>query len=246
MWRHFPWLAGLTLAPLLFGSVNPDGQAVVGLLVGVSLLLLASRSAPVTPASGALKLLWMLPACLAVTLVPLPATVIHWLSPETGALATAFPTSGATFLPFSLSPAASWQRIWELGILVAAAMAARLAARETGFPTWLVRFLAAAVLFEVLADVWYRMDGQRSILGYWNISWGKGAGTFANRNHFANWIIVACMVLIGPVIRELHPLRGARPDRASPSPMGRFDKLLVLVAVVAGIVAAIASASRGG
>jgi hypothetical protein len=80
MARHIPWLVGLVLAPLLFGSVNPEGQAVVGLGVGLSLLLLIDDGTPLsrTDFIGGSVLVFVLVAGI----IPLPAGWVALLSPE--------------------------------------------------------------------------------------------------------------------------------------------------------------------
>src|SRR5688500_262062 len=96
-WRHFPWLLGLGLAPLLGGSVGLEGKAVVGLLFGISLFLLAlhvggrGEISPVTPS----LLRWGVLVCIILALVPLPRNWIEILSPQHAALVTAFPVHAA-------------------------------------------------------------------------------------------------------------------------------------------------------
>ena len=91
-WRHFPWLLGLMLSPLLFGAVNADGQAAVGALIGLSFFLLAPRLAS-PPGPTRTRPTWTLVMIALVFLpfIPLPIGIIHWIAPQKAALALAFP-----------------------------------------------------------------------------------------------------------------------------------------------------------
>jgi hypothetical protein len=174
---------------------------------------------------------------------------VSLLSPWRAALAGEFPIEPGQlpkWLPLTVSPAGTVQRLWELSLAIAICILARQAARTPGFGSRLAQFLGAAVLLLIASDIWYRLNGRRSILGVWEISWGTGAGTFANPNHFANWVCVAVLFLMGGVLRAVRPLQSAR---AQPLPAAQRDWAggLVLLAIgVGGLVAAVASGSRGG
>ena len=94
MWRHHPWLLGLLLAPLYFGSVTAEGQVLTATLCCTSLLLLVGRLE--NPSSG---LAWgwiaLVGAALLLPIIPLPASLVGLLSPHRLALARAFPPTMA-------------------------------------------------------------------------------------------------------------------------------------------------------
>ncbi|HVY71217.1 MAG TPA: hypothetical protein VHH73_14895, partial [Verrucomicrobiae bacterium] len=166
MARHIPWLVGLVLAPLLFGSVNPEGQAVVGLCAGLSLLLLIGDGAPVSRADmigGGLLVL-----VLVVGIIPLPASVVAALSPERVAFAAKFPVEAGVpqkWLTLSLSPSGSMQRLWELSLVLAFFFLARRAAAERRFAKFFSLVVAVGVLLLAASDAWYRLTGRRNVLG---------------------------------------------------------------------------------
>src|SRR5437660_11617764 len=49
LWRHYPWLLALFVAPFLFGSITVEGQAVLGFLLAISALLLANQTSALEP-----------------------------------------------------------------------------------------------------------------------------------------------------------------------------------------------------
>ena len=245
-WRHLPWISAVALAPILHGSVTPGGQAVVGLLMGISWLLLAAEAdaRASRPRVSILRALWIL--LLLFPLLPLPPSIVGWLQPGTLEIWNAFPIDAQApvrWLPLSLSPAASWQRLWELALVVSSFFLARRASAASGVPRTLVIALASALLALAAADVWLRLHGHRNILGIWRVTSDHAAGTFANRNHFANWIFVVCLFLFGAVVRALLPLKTVRRSESRPQAEPTFGGL-ILAASLPAFVCAIASGSR--
>jgi hypothetical protein len=91
LWRHYPWLIGLLLAPLLYGSATPEGQCIVGLLLATSLLLLSREiGRGVHPAAPAL-LRWLGLFLLLLPIIPLPAGLVGLVDGERLVLARRFP-----------------------------------------------------------------------------------------------------------------------------------------------------------
>lgn len=246
-WRHYPWLLGLLLAPLLFGSVNPDGQAVVGFFFATSLLLLGGQTAGSHDSGW--WWIWLCAGLLVLPLLPLPTSIVALISPHRVALDRAFPVEighPAAWLTLTISPAGTVQRLWELSLLIAGFSLARIAAQSEKFPHLLALMLGLGLALLAASDVWYRLDGQRSVLGWWQISWGKGAGTFANRNHFADWIYVAFTFVLGWIVRQQFPLQSARL-RPLVRPVRVAGEAICLgLALTFGLVMAVASGSRGG
>ena len=90
-WRHIPWLAALVLAPLMLGSVRSEAQAILGLLVGLSLFLLAQEAGANQSRVLPAWLLWLTMVALVLPLIPFPQSWIAKLSPERALLAREFP-----------------------------------------------------------------------------------------------------------------------------------------------------------
>ncbi|MEW6305543.1 MAG: O-antigen ligase family protein [Verrucomicrobiota bacterium] len=248
LWRQYPWLLGLCLAPILYGSVTAEGKAVVGLLLGVSLLLLAldmEVAAPVVPKRWA----WLCAVLLVLPLVPLPSPVVGLLNPKALELVREFPVEqgrAPSWLCLSVSPAGTAERLWEVLLLIACFGLARHAAALPGFARLFAMAIGATVFLLAASDVWYRLDGQRVILGIWQPSWGKGAGTFANRNHFANWMNVATLFAFGWLLRNYRPLHAARGASLPPECRSRVDVLFLVATFLFGLLMTVASGSRGG
>ena len=246
---YLPWLLALGIAPLWFGSGQADGQAAVGLLMALSLGLLGSKIGP-GPAPILSAWLWMLGlGLLILPLLPLPIGLVGILSPTRASLAKAFPVELGTvpaFIPLSVSTSGTVQRLWELSLVAASFLVGRQAGRSGTALPWLAGVLALSVVCLVGSDLWYRWDGRRSILGIWNVSWGKGEGTFANPNHFANWIYTATLFLLGGVFRGLWPFQSARLHALPRRRRSIASALVLAVMIIAGWVMAVASGSRGG
>ncbi len=240
-------MLGLLLAPLLFGSVNPDGQAVVGVLFAASLLLLGRE---IGGANGSVsRLTWFAAVVLVLPLLPLPVELVELLSPQRAALDHAFPLElGApgAWLTLTISPAGSIQRLWELSLVIACFSLARTAAHSEKFPRHLAMVAGLGLGLLAASDVWYRLDGQRSVLGLWHISWGKGAGTFANRNHFADWIYVTLLFSFGWIVRQQFPLQSARAQPLFRDRRFSVGSVLFGLTLAFGLVMAVACGSRGG
>ena len=248
-WKLFPFLAGLALAPVLFGSVNPPQQAIVGALFASSLLVLIFELGRCSPAHPAISTGWwiVLLCGLILPLLPLPAAVVSVLSPERLALARTFTLSAnepAKYLTLSLAPAATIQRVWELALLAVCFCLSRFAAR-VGADRALAMTLSAALLALAASDVWYRFYGRGKLLGIWPDPARHAAGTFANRNHFAGWIFVAALFVLGWMAQ--HTLRAAEVEENSVQKEPRFwgGWIFGAVAVALGTFMAILSGSRG-
>jgi len=156
MWRHYPWLIGLLLAPLLFGSVNPEGQAVVGIFFSLSFLLLAGEFGPRGGRSRVSWWKWIAIGLLSLPLLPMPIGVVEWISPQRAELAKMFPVEpGGTagWVTLTVSVANTVQRLWELMLLIAAFCLARHASRHPAFPRLFVGFVSFALLLLAASDV---------------------------------------------------------------------------------------------
>ncbi|HYE33197.1 MAG TPA: O-antigen ligase family protein [Methylomirabilota bacterium] len=246
-WRLGPWLLGLGLAPFLFGSVNPEHQALLGLIFGIGLLLVAREM------GGGFGSPWLRAAAwtfgflaLALPLIPLPISWVEWLSPERARLARDFAVEGrgTDWAPLSISLTSTVRRAWEVALVVLSFTFARFGASRSRIDRPLAATLAWTALLLAATDIWYRVGGSGKLLGVWVDSAGHAAGTFANRNHFANWLIVASLFLLGPIWRAFAIHSHGPEDERISAPRLRGG----LIAACAGvaIVVATLTGSRGG
>ena len=248
MWRHHPWLLGLLLAPLYFGSVTAVGQVLTATLCCTSLLLLVGRLE--NPSSG-LSWGWiaLIGTALLLPIIPLPTSLVGVLSPNRLALARAFPVDGETLpatLTLTLSPAATLARLWHLLLAATVFCLARAAAREPEGARTLTLYLAFTLCLLASQEVWRRVTGDSLLFKAEYIPVNRGASTFADRNHFAGWIAAASLFVLGWVLRAWQPLQSARGFRPGASLGGRGDSVFVLVCAAGGLAAAVYSGSRGG
>lgn len=242
-------MLALFLAPFFVGLTRPEGQALAGLLIGISLLCLATeRGAGLRPACPAM-VRWASAGLFVLYLAPWPAELLALIQPERVALARAFPVAAGVeprWLPLTLSPANTRQRMWELALMLSVVVLARHACRQDGFARGLALLAGLTVGLLFVSDVWYRATGRQAILGLWPVTWGTGAGTFANQNHFANWIYMACLFIFGWFLRQLHPLRASRLPSGMAATRRAGDAVFLGVALALGLGIGLASGSRAG
>ena len=248
MWRHHPWFLALLLAPLLYGATTSTGQIIAAALCCTSLLLLAGRLE--NPTSG-LHRGWIVLLAIAflLPLVPLPASVVGFLSPPRLALAKAFPIDSETapaFLTLSLSPAYTAARLWTLLLGLTFFCLARAAAREPDAARHLTLYLGLALCLVAGSEALRRAHFPNLLPDVWEIEPKRGAGTFPSRNHFAGWIVAASLFALGAILRAWFPLQSARGPAAAANLRSRPDSLFVLVSVVFALALAILSGSRSG
>ena len=250
-WRRLPWLLGLAVSPLLFGCVTADGQATLGLLFGFSLLLharasVAPREVAVLPRGGG----WVLLAVLLLPLLPMPAVLVRMVDPTRFGLAESFPAAegGApAWIPLTLSSAATWQRIWELAITVSAFVLGRQCGRARRGGAELVAAVAGGLFCLAWSDVWLRGSVHDSLLGLWRpSSMGAAAGTFANRNHFADWLYVGSLFIFGWLVRRQWPLQSARTEPLPPEKGAWWRSAGLLALIVFALTMGVMCGSRGG
>jgi hypothetical protein len=249
LWRHYPWLGGLLLAPFAFGCVTIEGQVVVALLFGASLFLLAPELKRMSAGGCPPWWCWLALLLLVMPLIPLPVGLTELLSPERVRLARAFPVFSEQtpfWLSPTVSPAHTIQRLWEISLVIAGFALARHAATHPRFPQLLAWGIAGALVLLTVSDAWLRRTGGQSVLGIWPITWGQPGGTFASRNHFANWLYVGILFSLGSVLRASQPLHAARSPHCPLPHRSGLQAALLLVAVVSALVAGVASGSRGG
>jgi hypothetical protein len=236
----------LVLAPVMFGSVTTEAQGALGILLGLSLLCFARTwllGSDIFPR----WVLWLFASGIILSLVPLPLGLLQVISPAKAALARQFPlTADDAWAPVTLSSALTLRWLWQFTLLALAFTLTRQAMRQGNRPYWLLTALVLAVLVEVGAEWFFKGATNKVVLGIWPVRWGNSGGTFANRNHFACWIMIATVVLLAGAMRFLKPLRSSRPeDLRAPSKRQGLGVLLLVVAALA-VTFALMSGSRSG
>jgi hypothetical protein len=248
-WKLAPWLLGIGLSPILFGAVNSLEQAIIGTLFGVSLLFLIFELRGNGLQQRTVSFGWGVLFCLGIVipLIPLPVELIQILSPERVRLARQFPAvSGELpgYLTLTISPAATLRRVWEISLLIACFCLARYAGRKR-VDRALSLTLCASLLILSASDIWYRVWGHRKLLGIWPDSANHAAGTFANRNHFADWIYVASLFLLGWLFGKCSFESQSESPKKTRFSIG-FEIVLCASAVSLPLFMAVYSGSRAG
>jgi hypothetical protein len=91
----------------------------------------------------------------------------------------------AGLIPPTLSTTASFQRLADVALIVAAFWLARRGGSQPGITKWLVLSLTISLGLLAASEVWFKLGGQSYLLGFLPDRSGHAAGTFPNRNHFA-------------------------------------------------------------
>jgi O-antigen ligase len=238
--------ASLAVAVLLLGGVDPVQWEWVA--VGISLacvLALTVRSRrsgdpmPMELGMLAALLLWML-----LQMVPLPPAVVMVLSParwENAQAARAFlGLPAGAWLPLSVAPAATFERL----LYVIPVMAAFVAAREMGRwwigrKLWIVATPVIAVaLIESLMGLMQLTSAQAASGAAQTVS-----GTYVNRNHFAGLLELSLPLVAMWTVFLWERRRSKRDFPATGVALQTSILLGVATCVLAGVIA---SLSRGG
>ncbi len=142
-----------------------------------------------------------------IQLLPLPESVLAWISPAASAVTdrVTLTPRAVGWSPISVSPPAT---AWACGLLTANVVlfvAARTVFTNGGVRVavrsvaWLGILSGALALAQTATDT-------RAIYWWW-IPYSDGAepfGTFVNRNHFATWVVMATPACFGYVVARLY------------------------------------------
>jgi len=189
---------------------------------------------------------------IALQLVPLPAAIVHIVSPHAAAFREQFTLSApGAWMPLTIDRAST---LWALAVVagVAIVFLASRALLEIGGTRMVIRGVSATGL--VLAALALAQDATAHGLIYWR--WKpieEGAppfGPFVDRNHFATWVVLAIPLCLGYLVAhaEAHrhrALRGASWHRAI---VHALDARAIWLTSSVGLmlVALVASLSRSG
>ncbi len=255
---RIPILALLVVAPLAFGSVHPPAYTPLLIAAGLVGLLSWGRGhvarahgANVPPIPGT-RLLLALHALVLLQLLPLPPSLLRFVSPGSFAFyddPSLLPLT--EWRPVTVSPADTLR-----GLLFLAGMSLLYAAvfREFDDAAWRRRVAATLVATGLLITVEAFVQaatGDTKIYGLWRPRWDWAVfGPYVSRNHFAGYVAMTIPLALAFAAEALQSLRGewrrrrhgwlALGDRAGSSTVGL---LAVAMALIAGLLAA---QSRGG
>lgn len=235
----------LGCGPLLFGGATSEVQGVLTLLVGGGMLL-RLRGSFLPPRLVGCCLIG--PLWAGLTILPLPAWLVGLLSPARLDLARSLAAPGIGnpgWLSLSVSPgdtATHGLSFLMLGLLVLLGWDAagnRVSRRAVA---WVA---AGVVILETAIEIWRLRTGSGLVLGLWQVEQAAGAGTFPNRNLFADFGVAGGLFCAAWAVRCLEPINGARPlGGRVPSPR-RLEGVIFLLAAVAGLSGTMLAGSRG-
>jgi len=245
----------LATAPLLAGAVHEPvfipllaGSALAGLVA-----LWRHRRAPAPPLPG-LRLLLGLHALVLLQLVPLPPSLLRAVSPGSFAFYSQqlLVPPLVAWKPISVSPP---DTLRGLAFLAGFSLLATAVFHELGEGRWRRRLLRTVVFtglaLTVVALLQAVSSEPRRLYGIWQPRWDWAVfGPYVNRNHFADYLVMAAALSVGFALESLARLRAAwTTSRHGFLLLGEAEGLAVaraagvVMVIVAGLVA---SQSRGG
>lgn len=190
-------------------------------------------------------------ACGAAQLVPLPYSVVEFLSPARVSFAASMSLSAPRgWRPLSIDPAASAHALLVLGAALAVFWGTRGVFHYGG-----IRTVARGIAFFGLAAsaIGILQDASRSRLVYWwwtPVSDGpRGFGPFINRNHFAAWAVMALSLSVGYLAARTYARDDMDRFRSFVARLRRhFDlrTIWLLLAIALMTLAIVLSLSRSG
>jgi len=199
-WRAAALLALISWGALAFGAPYP--WAFVPLYAGCVAIgagmLLQRRKTSATDFILVAALL-LLGLAIGGQLLPLPATVIRWLSPETDLFLQRYTVGYAAIQrhPLSIEPTATLR-----ALVATAAFAVLLVGATRALTDTDATYVAGGALVlgavMALAGIVQKAMWNGKIYGFWTPETaGDSFGPFVNRNHFAGWMLMALPLVIG-------------------------------------------------
>ena len=215
-WRAAALLVLISWGALAFGAPYP--WAFIPLYVGCAVVglcgFLSGQKTTRTdvPLGASLAILTI---AIGLQLVPLQASTIQWISPETDAFLQRYALGYASLVqrhPLSIEPAATLR-----ALIATCAMAVLLLGsarllddRDT---LHLARGTAVLGIVMALAGIVQKAMWNGKIYGFWTPQTaGDSFGPFVNRNHFAGWMLMALPLVIGYFCNRIaRGMRGIKP-----------------------------------
>lgn len=161
----------------------------------------------------------LLIACIALQLIPLPAGVLHSISPATDEILRSYLVGYPD--PIARHPLSIAPRLTATALGAAIALALLLLALTRalvrGDLSQIVRGVAILGGVLALAAIIQKALWSGKIYGFWApFEQGLPFGPFVNRNHFAGWMLMAMPLTIGYLIaRVTQGMRSVRRDTRS-------------------------------
>lgn len=194
----------IALATLAFGAVYPWGYFPLfgaAALIGTAGLLHKGLRRELRPLALSLFLVWMAGA---LQLVPVPRSILEWLTPATAGLLQTYSLDfpGTDWAPLSIEPSATRTAVVALGALTLYLLG--LPSLLTGralrsLPRNLAIFAVPLALFGI-----YSRESQNGLIyWFWQALETPAArasnqfGPFVNRNHFGGWMLMVLCLLVG-------------------------------------------------
>jgi O-antigen ligase len=261
----FVWLAWL---PLPFGSVVEAARrplVAVPLALGAVACLIrfvATRDRASTAQPTRAWLVWgygtlLFCAVGALQLIPLPASVLNSVSPESyriwthaSRVASLAGVPTGTLHPVSVDPRATTLELFRLVGLFATFLLAALLIRNHTRRMVLISFAGLSALFQMAYGVHEAALGRYAIWGWPNrLIHGRVTGTFVNPNHFAHYVALAVPLALFVAAMAWRETRGEEV------PLGRrlvrlFEHHIIafsfgILTAIACVAAVLLAQSRG-
>ena len=185
-------------------------------------------------------------------LLPLPESLLAWVSPETLPVmdAVRLVARETTLTGVSVEPSST---VWASGILTANVLLflAVRALFHGGGVRWSIRMVAGLGVTFAALGLAQAASGSGAVYWWWE-PFGDGAepfGTFINRNHFATWVIMATPACVGYAMARLHVSASDDPTHHWGSRLiSLFDRraLFLMFAGILMTVALLINSSRSG
>lgn len=261
-------LAWLMWLPLPFGSIVPRARIPL-IVVPLAVCAVAStarwfaiRDRTNTAHPTRVWMIWaaagfLLLALCALQLVPLPATLLGTLSPDSAAIwrnasrvASLAGAAARDTHPISVDPHATAFELFRIGALLATFTSLTLLARTHARRVALATVLCATGMFEALYGLREAAMQRYEIWGWVNrLIFNRVTGTFVNPNHFAHYLAIVLPMALFLAAFAWH-VSGDDDMPLSRRLMHLLEKRVIstgfaLIAAIACVAAVLLAQSRG-
>ena len=203
-------LAGLlTLATLAFGAVHPWAYSLLELLLlGVGFFFIARQFMQLFHSTEDYKVEWIrfpltpwlicLGVWITLQLVPLPAGLVAWLSPQAAAMRELGTVNAPAWYPLSLNPFATKLELFRLLLAIAMVYLTLGVVKSSKGMVVVILIIAGLGLFEVILGASQLFANPVRIWGWKTVSDGmRLSGTFINPDNMATFLEMAFFLTFG-------------------------------------------------